>query len=77
LIVAPGEPPSAYPGRLAASLGVIAAFTVAIFAVCLELAAKLKPPYLPHLALLISALAIALVWPHFALMTSCVMVECF
>lgn len=75
------EPTSAaqnmYPKTFAAWLLLVVIVPVAAFAIGLELASKLKSRYLPHVLLAVIALVIAYVWPHLALVTHCVMLECF
>jgi hypothetical protein len=68
---------SMYPKTFSVWLLLAVSVPVAAFALGLELASKRSSRYLPHVALAILALAIAYVWPHFALMTHCVMLECF
>jgi hypothetical protein len=68
---------SMYPLTFAMWLLLVVSVPVAAFAIGLEFASKLRPPWLPHVALAILALAIALVWPSFALILHCGMLECF
>jgi hypothetical protein len=68
---------SMYPQKFAAWLLLVVSVPVAIFAIGMELASKLRPPYLPHVALAILAIAIALAWPSFALVLHCGFLECF
>lgn len=68
---------SMYPQKFAVWLLLAVSVPVAAFAVGLEFASKLKSRYLPHAALAILALAVALAWPSFALLTHCGLLECF
>ena len=77
LLETPTAAQSAYPQRFAVFLLVVFSVPVAIFAIGMELASKLRPPYLPHVALAILASAIALAWPTFALVLHCGVLECF
>jgi hypothetical protein len=74
------EPPTAnratYPQLFAWYLIYVHTITVAAFATGLELASLLRSRYLPHVALVVLALAIALVWPTFVLLTHCRLLEC-
>ena len=75
------EPPTANraanPRLFAWYLICVHTVPVVFFAVGLELAARLKSRYLPHAALAILVLAIALAWPSFAMLTHCGLLECF
>jgi hypothetical protein len=75
------EPPTAaemtYPKTFAVYVVLISVLPVTIFAVGLEFASKRLSRYLPHVALAILSLAIALTWPSFALMLHCGLLECF
>jgi hypothetical protein len=77
LFETPTAAQSVYPQRFAVYLLLAFSVPVAIFAIGMEFAAKLRPPYLPHVALAILALALALVWPSFALVVHCGLLECF
>jgi len=66
-----------YPRTFAGFLLVISILPVTFFAIGIELASKLQSRYAPHVALAILTLAIALVWPSFALMLHCGLLECF
>jgi len=77
LFVTPTAAQTVYPLTFAAWLLLVTLVPVAALAIGLELASKLKSRYLPHAALAILALAIALAWPSFALITHCGLLECF
>jgi hypothetical protein len=68
---------SMYPKTFEAWLLLVVSVPVAVFAIGLELASKLRSRFLPHGALAMLALAIALVWPSLFLVTHCVLLECF
>jgi hypothetical protein len=74
------EPPTAnrslYPQTYFWYLVWVHTITVAVFAIALVLAAKLEPRYLAHVMLALLALVIALVWPHFVLLSHCSFLEC-
>ena len=77
LVVEPTAGQVAYPLRFAISMVLTFSVTIAIFAAGLELAVKLKPRYMPHVALVIFMLALAFFWPTFAVTIHCGLVECF
>ncbi len=77
LFESPTVAESMYPKTFAVYLVLISVVPVTLFAIGLEFASKLTSRYLPHVVLASLALAIALIWPTFALMIHCGLLECF
>ena len=77
LFVPPTANRMAHPQIFAWYLTYVHTITVAVFATGLELASLLRSRYLPHAALAILTLAIALAWPSFVVLTHCRLLECF
>jgi hypothetical protein len=77
LVIPPTANRATSPQVFAWYLVYVHSVPVGFFAMGLELASLLRSRYLPHAALVVVALAIALAWPSFALLTHCRLLECF